>query len=378
MKIIKQLDIKKQLAPRSSLLVPRAFTLVELLVVITIIGILASLITVAAIGAMKTASRTRIKAELAQISGGVDECRNKTNAYPPNCQTDGTAGPLDENTVALDLQRYFKIAFGRAQEPADLYPRLSGLAQISNAQGTQLKGGMTAGEALVFWLRGFSSDPKYPISGEGGPSYLIKSFGAPDNRTLDPVTTAAPYYPFDVSRLGPKGSDGFFDEANGRFVEYTDAKGKLRRINFWQYTPSHSEQPYLYFDTSRHAPGLVISSGKTLAGYYDPPAATTAAVTSTGTNVGLAVYPFKKANPAWSAANTNVPAVIYVNPDKYQVIHCGINGTWDLDAFAKMTPGASGPNDQSYTLFPDGPFIGEIAETIVNFMTETKIEDAPK
>jgi hypothetical protein len=30
----------------------------------------------------------------------------------------------------------------------------------------------------------------------------------------------------------------------------------------------------------------------------------------------------------------------------------------------------------SYLLFPDGPFIGEIADTIVNFTTETKIEDA--
>ena len=29
-----------------------------------------------------------------------------------------------------------------------------------------------------------------------------------------------------------------------------------------------------------------------------------------------------------------------------------------------------------YLLFPDGPFIGEIADTIVNFATETKIEDA--
>jgi len=75
---------------RSSVLAPRAFTLVELLVVITIIGILASLIVVAAVGALKTAARTRIKAELNQIAGGVDECRNKTNAYPPNCQTDGS------------------------------------------------------------------------------------------------------------------------------------------------------------------------------------------------------------------------------------------------------------------------------------------------
>ena len=34
---------------------------------------------------------------------------------------------------------------------------------------------MNAAEALVFWLGGFSDDPKYPISGPGGPSYSIES-----------------------------------------------------------------------------------------------------------------------------------------------------------------------------------------------------------
>src|SRR6185295_3148958 len=66
----------------------RGFTLVELLVVITIIGILAALITVAAIGALKNAQRTRIKAEINQMAGGFEEYKNKTTAYPPNCQTD--------------------------------------------------------------------------------------------------------------------------------------------------------------------------------------------------------------------------------------------------------------------------------------------------
>src|SRR4051794_27820273 len=55
----------------------RAFTLVELLVVITIIGILAALIVVAAVGALKTAQRVRIKAEITQIAGGLDEYKNK-------------------------------------------------------------------------------------------------------------------------------------------------------------------------------------------------------------------------------------------------------------------------------------------------------------
>src|ERR1700759_1480649 len=64
-----------------------AFTLIELLVVITIIGILAALITVAAVGALKNASRTRIKAEINQMANAMDDSKNKATAYPPNCQT---------------------------------------------------------------------------------------------------------------------------------------------------------------------------------------------------------------------------------------------------------------------------------------------------
>jgi hypothetical protein len=36
------------------------------------------------------------------------------------------------------------------------------------------------------------------------------------------------------------------------------------------------------------------------------------------------------------------------------------------------------PTASDYLLFPDGPFTGDIADTIVNFTTETKIEDAQK
>jgi hypothetical protein len=36
--------------------------------------------------------------------------------------------------------------------------------------------------------------------------------------------------------------------------------------------------------------------------------------------------------------------------------------------------GTNNPGD--YLLFPNGPFIGEIADTIVNFAEQTRIEDA--
>ncbi len=355
------------LATRASRLAPRrGFTLVELLVVIAIIGILVALITVAAIGALKKAREAQIKSELNQIATGMDEYKNKTTSYPPNCQTDG-AGPLDEQAVLNDVRRHMKQAAPRSQEPDALIARLTGLA----AGGSQLTGGMTADEAVVFWLGGFSADPKYPISGEGGPSYAISSLGNPQNARLDPVESRKWVFPFDVSRLGPRDSDGYF---NGRFIEYTDAKGQFRRINFWVYSPPKSEQPYLYFDTSRHPAG-VVSAGNKLLGTYDPPARTSP------TGQQLNVFAFKKVAEN-AAAGGNVPSIQYVNPDKFQVIHCGLADAWDEANFVRMSP-SYGPNASSllasdYLLFPTGPFVGDIGNAIVNFVPETKIEDAQK
>jgi prepilin-type N-terminal cleavage/methylation domain-containing protein len=347
-----------------------AFTLVELLVVITIIGILAALITVAAVGALKKARQTQIKTELNEISSGFDEYKNKTTAYPPNCQNDA-AGPLDEAGILNDVRRHMKQIAQRSQESDDLTKLLVGQkGTLEPAKyARELPGGMTAGEAVVFWLGGFSSDAKYPISGEGGPSYDVTGVSAPDRGKADPIESRKWVYPFEVSRLGPRNSDGYFDDSKGRYLEYTDPKGTLRRINFWQYLPSHSEQPYLYFDTSRHPAGVLATSTK-LVGNYDPPAATAAS------GLGLNVYAFKKVS---ESAATNTPQIQYINPAKFQVIHCGLTNAWDETNFLRMAPGANGTNvPGDYLLFPTGPFIGDIADTIVNFVTETKIEDAQK
>jgi hypothetical protein len=336
--------------------------------VITIIGILVALITVAAVGALKTARQTEIKTEVSQLDTGVMESKNKTTAFPPNCQTDGNTGPLDELQVFNDLKRYMKQAFPRHQEPPELIARLVGLAptgaQLSSGQG--LQGGMAAGEALVFWLGGFSSDPKYPISGDGGPSYRIQAMGNAQNRTLDPIESRTWTFPFDVGRLGPRADDNYFDDTDMRFIEYDvriNGQQQFRRINFWQYVPRKSEQPYLYFDTSRHPAAVLVGSNSVAR--FDPPAATQLSP------FALHVHAFKKAS---DAANSTVP-IQFVNPDKFQIIHCGIDDAWDEAAFERMScDTVTIPTD--FLLFPTGPFIGEIADTIVNFTQETTIEDA--
>ena len=105
--------------------------------------------------------------------------------------------------ILNDLKKHLKQAFPRHQEPDDLIRVIAGFDPANSSYFPEvLDGGMSAGEALVFWLGGFSSDPKYPISGEGGPSYRIQSLGDAENRTLDPIESRKWVFPFEITQLG--------------------------------------------------------------------------------------------------------------------------------------------------------------------------------
>jgi prepilin-type N-terminal cleavage/methylation domain-containing protein len=379
--------------PASRILHPRAgFTLVELLVVIAIIGILAALIATAAAGALKRARQAQIKVELDQLSMAFETYKDTNGSYPPNCQVDDTnfdaatpeptPAPINESQVLTDLKRHLRQAFPHQREPENLLRALVGdSATVGSGTGQALPGGMSAGEAIVFWLGGFSSDPKYPISGEGGPSYaplVIKPGANPSEyRTLDPISNRKWIMPLAVARLGPRDDQGYFPApATGpnaslgkRFIEFTDANGVLRRINFWQYIAPKSQQPYVYFDTSRHPAGIQLAVGGTVLGPFDPPAASDLAG-----DMVLHVHAVKKVSD--SITPNGVP-IQFATPDKFQILHAGIDGEWGEEVFELMSAhgvnGSTNPND--YLPFPTGPFTGEAADTIVNF-SEATLEDS--
>jgi len=335
--------------PNSS---PAAFTLVELLVVITIIAILAGLITGAAINALGRAKEASITLEIQQLSSAIEDFKNEFGAYPPNGMNPGTGvnnslGNPISKIVDSDFQRMFKKAFPRNNEPTGVIRALAG----TGGSASILPGGMSAAEAMVFWLGGFSSDPQFPLSGPGGPSFADTDGDGFDSHD-DILENHKRRYEFDLGRLMPRDTNGVF---TGRFIIYT-VGGVQRRINFWQYAPSGSEQALVYFDTSRHKPAE-----------YDRDLSGAA---------GLDIFALKQLRAGYStSAIPTVNDLVFVNKGKFQILHAGLDDAWgNFSAFSIKT--AASANDASAVLlFPTGPFTGDIADTVGNFGTGT-LEDA--
>jgi prepilin-type N-terminal cleavage/methylation domain-containing protein len=103
---------------------PRAFTLIELLIVISIIALLAALTFPAVRAARISVMRARARAELAEINGAVERYQQKLGYYPPD-----NPNPADywaRNQLYYELLGTTNI--GTAASP--VYMTLDGSAQI--------------------------------------------------------------------------------------------------------------------------------------------------------------------------------------------------------------------------------------------------------
>ncbi|MDB4365777.1 prepilin-type N-terminal cleavage/methylation domain-containing protein [Pirellulales bacterium] len=110
------------------------FTLVELLVVITIIGVLAALITPAVFQARRSGQISAIKAEIDLLHMAMMHYKNEYGSFPPAVSPGGSSG-----VAASHIQR--------------LFPRSSPSPSA-----------VTDDAALVGWLGGYSKNPTNPLA----------------------------------------------------------------------------------------------------------------------------------------------------------------------------------------------------------------------
>lgn len=346
-----------------------AFTLVELLVVITIIAILTGLLLAGAQSAILAGKRASIKATMNNMDAALEDYKNTLGSYPPATQTDGGDDTNDVNdaTVLSAFKRHLKKAYPQHREPDGLIRGLVGMGTGAGLDNPNLPGGMTAAEALVFFLTKMSDDPRYPISGAGGPSYIPTS--ANENED-DPIDSRSWWMELKTEQLGPRTDNGYFDGTDSRFITYNDPQGGgTRRINFWYFKDRNNVSPYLYFDASR---------GSGVAPTNDAPASIGAGYAGPDSEILNELANVFAIKTESSNANAINPFV-FANKGKFQILHCGIDDIWGSFPRADLSGGEIVLEDQDGNVdeitYPTGPWTGDIRDTLTNF-TDGTLEDA--
>jgi len=206
-----------------------AFTLVELLVVIGIIGTITAISLPAIFGAIASARNAKTKAEIDMLHVALMSYKNEYGSFPP-ANMNGLWNGSSVNTAHPAYKHLARI-FPRLSEDTSASGPYPALAQLSPAQ------------ALVFWLQGFYENPQYPLTNGNA--------GAGTRRKL---------FDFDESRLYSASTYAF----NGTPQTFAARTGPTAYPVYFTGHPTCG-LPYVYFDSRCYtsAPGSDISYAAT-------------------------------------------------------------------------------------------------------------------
>lgn len=178
----------------------RGFTLIELLVVISVIAILAALITPAYLGVRRVAFENSIATDLSQMAAAFEKFRDEFGFYPSDFSefVDANGDPLDFTDVIPNsggvtveqrlLQMLTKISPTHNENSADpIHTSETRLEHWWEEVGLVLVTDVTVGStkeenlrgpahAAWFWLSQLYNDAQYPISGQrdpGDPNVIV-------------------------------------------------------------------------------------------------------------------------------------------------------------------------------------------------------------
>jgi prepilin-type N-terminal cleavage/methylation domain-containing protein len=245
------------------------FTLVEILVVITIIGLVAA-IALPAIGqALARARNAAIKTEIDMLHMAVMNYRNEYGSFPPS----GTTNFTGTDPASRHLLRLFP----RLTTVSATF-QLASLAYINSGTGPLLTMSvMTPGNALPLWLHGYTTDPLQPI---------LTATSAPN---LSRVPRRK-MYDFDTTRI---------------------STGTATPVYF---PPSKPASPYIYINSSAYS----------AAAWPVATAFTYQVRTTSGTtNYSIAAGTY--------SAQVNTVTGNFFNPDTFQILSAGRDEVWNTD-----------------------------------------------
>ena len=251
------------------------FTLVELLIAMTVIAILAGLVTVAAARVLNTTREFAIKSEMTQLEQALEQFEIEYGFYPPSFRDIDAAADL------LPFLNRIAPNHGEGNGSDGL-----GLETWWDDTGQHLFGSanhspevpdpnLRPGSDLVFWLSGLSKNRQFPLSGGG-------------ERQV--------FFEFASDRLNFSNDPAIVDVAS-----YAQ--------------PGRRPSPYLYRDAGTYLP----TAGNNDGAYTFP-----------GTTAD---------NLMDAETMPDVFNAIFPNPNTFQLITAGLDGDWFAGDGAAAQPG---------------------------------------
>jgi prepilin-type N-terminal cleavage/methylation domain-containing protein len=292
------------------------FTLVELLVVITIIGVLVGLLTVGIMAAYNASKRFVLSNEVTQVSASIEQFKSKYGCYPPD-MTDVSDPTINNGGVTPANLSNFK-AFSAFINKA--YPRADRVAIAAFCNTVRNNGAaMDPAEALVFFLARTSKDPRYPLG-----RIVSGNYQAPQDNEVDV------FFEFPAGSLFDADGDSLFE--------------------FQQSTARRA--PLVYFDARTYTQPVVMS-GTVQVGFQNSGYLNTAGIAT----------PY--------ASGFSPPSnYVFFNPKSYQLVCAGTDGEFGV----MLTPGTPAYPVLSQTAAIQLPRVPESdGDNVANFTEGTNI-----
>lgn len=361
-----------------------AFTLVEILVVIAIIGVLVGLLVPAVMYAAKTVRKRAIAMETNTLADAFNKYQQKFNDLPP----DGSSFAVVQRHLLKLFPQIASSEFNLLRgdtfpgTPHLLVNNYSASVQLDPPQGL---GVMDPAEAVVFFLGGYSEDPQYPLSGAGGPFFIMGR--EVQSGPLTQVTSGAPKSLRETVQYNPARNNPFFDFETGQLstvevdglIRSNDESELLQRATELNdmlpvYKTSKKDSPYVYFDHRTYS--VPTSSGRYFSHYTTP-------------DHGVA-RPYKSSQRNTRVPNTPANAddyFQYMNEDSFQLICAGLDDSFGGVVYTGNTGGPvffeySSGRSIDFAAFPSGaPAVSNIPKyfadgTIFQLDNVTNFSDA--
>ena len=288
----------------------RAFTLVEMLVVLGIIAVLVALLAPAVMAAINSARRAAIATDISGLHDAVTAYQTKHGDLPPNFRDHAAFIRHVRKCYPKITPAHLTLVERRIWSTAPDYT-------AANFDPTRVPN-MDEGESLVFWLYLVDNDPREPFKAILA-AFPINNTPAPSvANTLLAAGSPEKIYPFKEDRLISSDNDGMPSYraiySNETFYLYLDSRSYDDFLNFANSTTTANSRAF----------GELRTLGET--------------------------------RPYWSeirSTTTPTPAVPLtahfkaMNPTSFQIIGAGQDGLFGVDppnAGAKFFPGGGGTN----------------------------------